>query len=419
MSEKNGDRSPAPGKTDKTGTTEGTGQTEETRESGGQSAASAGQQAGAGRTDAASEARAPETPAPPPPPSLEEGEAGPPRGFAGALALVLVILLLVLGAGAAYWFQERLSRLEASQAEAVSEQVLSERSAALEERIAELGGRISNLNERVDSRLQGLAELEARIGNEAESRQALADRVDQLFRRMESSRSDWRHAEAAYLAGVADYRARLLGDVDGALEALEAADQLLAGLGGEGVDARQAIAEAIDQLLAAEEPDLAAVSDGLTAVSSRLADLPLGADVDRFASEPPPEDEATPQAPAGDGWRERLRRAWTELREGLSGLVTVSRDRRVEPLPTPEARFLLQQNLSLQLESARLAALRGNPEPYRGALERVDRWVAAYFDTGDESVAAVREEIARLREISVSADIPDIRDTLAPVRNWE
>lgn len=361
-------------------------------------------------------------PVPPPAPEPEAEASEPPRGIVAALALVLVLLLLVLGAGAAYWFQQRLQALEAGQQGVVTEQALAERSQALEQRIAELGGRVSNLSERLDSRLQGIAELRARVESEADARTALADRVDQLFRRMESSRSDWRHAEAAYLAGIADYRARLLGDVDGALEALEAADQLLAGLGGEGVDARQGVAAAIDQLLQAEEPDLGRISDGISAVSRQLSDLPLAADVDRFAPTPDAADTAAGEgdaAPADEGWRARLRRAWEELREGLAGLVTVSRDRQVQPLPSPDTRFLLEQNLSLQLESARLAALRGNPEPYRAALERVDRWVEAYFDTGDPAVSALRERLAALREANVTADIPDIRDALAPVRNWE
>lgn len=360
-------------------------------------------------------------PAVPPaqPPEGEAAEARPPRGFAGALALVLVIVLLVLGAGAAYWFQERLRSLEAAGADTVSRTALEAQGNALEQRIAEIGGRVTNLNERLDARLQGMAELQARVESLDEARGALADRVDQLFRRMESSRSDWRHAEAAYLAGIADYRVRLLGDVDGALEALEAADELLAGLGGEGVDARRGLAAAIDQLLAAERPELDGVSDGLTAVARQLADLPLAADVDRFAAEPGSGSGAPDPAPAGDGWRDRLAQAWAELREGLSRLVTVSRDRRVEPLPTPEARFLLEQNLTLQLESARLAAFRGNAETYRGALQRVDRWVAAYFDTDAEPVQAVRERLTRLRERTVTAELPDIREALAPVRNWE
>jgi len=356
---------------------------------------------------------------PPPGETREGGEAAPPKGFAGALALVLVIVLLVLGAGAAYWFQERLRSLEAAQADAVPRSALEQQAAALEERIAGIDGRVSNLNETVDARLQGLAELRARVGSLDEARTALADRVDQLFRRMESSRSDWRHAEAAYLASIADYRARLLGDVDGALEALEAADELLAGLGGEGVDARRGLAAAIDQLLAADRPERDAVSEGITAIAQQLAELPLGADIDRFATEPDAGD-ADAAAPAGDGgWRDRLTRAWNELREGFSELVTVSRDRKVEPLPTPEARFLLEQNLTLQLEAARLAAFRGNSETYRGALARVDEWVAAYFDTSAEPVQGVRERLARLRETPVTAEVPDIREALAPVRNWE
>ena len=150
---------------------------------------------------------------------------------------------------------------------------------------------------------------------------------------------------------------------------------------------------------------------GLSRTADRLADLPLAEGIERRQAR-----EADVPAPRETtGWRGRLERAWTQLRTGLEGLVTVSRDRQVEPLPDPEARFLLQQNLTLQIESARLAALRGNANVYRDAVARIDGWIAAYFDSASKSVTDVRATLAELRGLRVDSARPAIADDLEPL----
>jgi uroporphyrin-3 C-methyltransferase len=281
--------------------------------------------------------------------------------------------------------------------------------------LGELNGRVTNLNEQLESRLQSLAQLENRMADQVSARRELADRVDQLYRRMNSETDDWRIAEAGYLARMAVHRVRFNGDIAGALEALEAADVLLSGLGGVGIDRREAIGRAVDQLLDVERIDQVAINRGLDRVADQLGSLPLAAGIQRFETADTTAG-ARSDAPSG-GWQARLDRAGDRLMTGLSELVTVSRDRQVEPLPEPESRFLLQQNLRLQIESARLAALRGETTTYDNALKRIDDWVSAYFDSSAESVSAVRERLADLMDEPVKVERPAIGETLAPVLN--
>ena len=346
----------------------------------------------------------------------EPAPTPPPRGHsAGRGALVIAVIVAVLaaaGGGYLYLQVQSLADAQSRLAERGELQALADRQ---QSDIGELNGRITNLNEALESRLQSLTRLENRMADQVSARKELADRVDQLYRRMQSETDDWRVAEASYLARMALHRVRFNGDIAGALEALESADILLSGLGGTGIDRREAIGEAVDRLLAVDRVDMVAINRGLDRVADQLDDLPLAAGVSDF------EQDAADNA--GDGvatsangdWRSRLERARDRLLEGLGGLVTVSRDRQVEPLPEPESRFLLQQNLLLQLESARLAALRGEPETYRDALQRVDDWVAAYFDSASPVVSAVRERLAGLMEEPVKVEAPDIAGVLAPV----
>ena len=343
------------------------------------------------------------------------GSAPPPGRSAGRLALVVALLALALAAGAGGYGYLQLQSLVDAQSRLAERSALQALADEQQSAVGELNGRISNLNETLEARLQSLARLENRMADQVAARQALADRVDQLYRRMQSETDDWRIAEAAYLGRMAVHRVEFNDDIAGALEALEAADILLAGLGGSGIDRREAIAEAVDQLLAVDRVDQLAIDRDLDRVAGQLDDLPLAAGIG------PATDAATADADADAGpdaaadWRSRLERARDRLLEGLGGLVTVSRDRQVEPLPEPESRFLLQQNLLLQIETARLAALRGQTQTYQQALERIDAWVAAYFDSAAPAVAAVRERLKSLAEAPVAVATPAIADTLAPL----
>lgn len=347
----------------------------------------------------------------------EKTEAGAPAGRGGdRLALGIALLVLLLGAAGGAYLYWQMQQLTEAQASLATQSALESLEREQQSAVGALDGRISNLNEQLESRLQALAQLENRMADQVDARRELTDRVDQLYRRMDSNTDDWRIAEAGYLARMAVHRVRFNGDIPGALEALEAADVLLSGLGGVGIDRREAIGEAVDQLLEVDQVDLVTVNRGLDRVADSLGSLPLAAGIQRFET-PDGGAAGADGEPAPEGWRARLERAQDRLMAGLGELVTVSRDRQVEPLPEPESRFLLQQNLRLQIESARLAALRSEPETYASALERVDRWVAAYFDSSAESVIAVRERLADLTDEPVRVDRPAIGESLAPVLN--
>ena len=359
--------------------------------------------AGGGGTDRGASAKT-GPPSPPLPPVAGR------RSVAGVLALVGVLLVAILGGGGGWYLYQEVDALREARDQFARQSALQSLEARQSEQFGEMSGRLAQFGDTLEDRLQAMARLENRLEDQADARDTLADRVDQLSRRMESDADDWREAEAAYLASIAVNRVRFHGDISGALRALEGADHLLAALGGAGVRGREALAEATNRLLDAQRDDMPAIMTGLSRVAQGLDDLPLAEGIQRRGAMAP---ESPADAP--NGWQERLERAWAQLRTGLEGLVTVSRDRQVEPLPDPEARFLLQQNLMLQLEAARLAALRGEPESYQQALQRVDIWIEAYFDSAADSVTALRSRIEALAELRVETDRPDIADVLAPV----
>lgn len=351
---------------------------------------------------------------PTPAETVDEPVSSPERsgGVAGPLALVAVMVLMILVGGAAWHFHQQLIQLEAAQTGFATSAQLDAFSERQEARLGDIAGRVDALNSALESRLEAIARLENRMADQRESAQVLADRVDQLYRRMQSETDDWRLAEAAYLGRIAIHRLQFNADVAGALEALEAADILLAGLGGPAIDRREAIARATDRLLEASPPDRAGINRRLSELADALPTLPLAEGLQPNAAQTSmsglTEDDA-----AEASWQARADRAWARLRDGLGELVVISRDRQVEPLPDPESRFLLEQNLMLQVETARLAALRGEAAVYQQSIARITDWVAAYFDSASRAVTTVQNQLAGLAEESVAFTPPAIGNDLA------
>lgn len=337
----------------------------------------------------------------------------PPRRIAGVLALIAVLVLALALGGMGWWGYQQLEQLRAAQTGLVERSALTALERDQQDRLGEMAGRVSNLNERVETRLESLAQMQNRVEDGAAARRNLTDRVDQLYRRMQAERADWQGAEAAYLARIAQHRLRFNADVAGALEALEAADRLLAGLGGAAVDRREALAAATNQLLAVKPIDQVEINRRLTRIANALDQLPLAAGI----APAPAADATTADSDNADDQNagSRLDRAWQRLQQGLGELVTISRERAVEPLPDSRSRFLLQQNLMLQVETARLAALQGEPETYQQALSQMQQWVESYFDSAAQSVRQVNGEIEALQATSVAMEPPRIAALLAPV----
>lgn len=337
----------------------------------------------------------------------------PPRRIAGVLALIAVLVLALALGGMGWWGYQQLEQLRAAQTGLVERSALTALERDQQDRLGEMAGRVSNLNERVETRLESLAQMQNRVEDGAAARRNLTDRVDQLYRRMQAERADWQGAEAAYLARIAQHRLRFNADVAGALEALEAADRLLAGLGGAAVDRREALAAATNQLLAVKPIDQVEINRRLTRIANALDQLPLAAGI----APAPAADATTADSDNADDQNagSRLDRAWQRLQQGLGELVTISRERAVEPLPDSRSRFLLQQNLMLQVETARLAALQGEPETYQQALSQMQQWVESYFDSAAQSVRQVNSEIEALKATSVAMEPPRIAALLAPV----
>ena len=79
---------------------------------------------------------------------------------------------------------------------------------------------------------------------------------------------------------------------------------------------------------------------------------------------------------------------------------------------------MVRGNLSLMLQAARLALLRGEQAAFEQSLDDADAWLATYFNTESAPVAGARETIAEIRVDYSSTTAPDISGSLRLLRQY-
>jgi uroporphyrin-3 C-methyltransferase len=88
------------------------------------------------------------------------------------------------------------------------------------------------------------------------------------------------------------------------------------------------------------------------------------------------------------------------------------------PLMTPDAGVFLRMNLKLQLQTARLALLRGEQAAFTQSLDDAARWLREYFDPARTPVRSALETITEIRDAAAPGVKPDISDSLRLLRQY-
>ncbi|HET9680150.1 MAG TPA: uroporphyrinogen-III C-methyltransferase, partial [Gammaproteobacteria bacterium] len=215
----------------------------------------------------------------------------------------------------------------------------------------------------------------------------------------------WHRAQVLYLLHLAQDELSLAGNVATALAALQAADAQLRRWPGANLQAvRAKIRNDIAALQALPNPDITGMALTLNALAAQATTLPLRAQA-------PDNYHALPEAAAGaeQGFWQRL---WRGLSNSFSAMVSVRRNATpVKPLLTPNQEALVYQHLALQLQTARLALLKGDYKNYRASLMAAQNGVTRWFDTSHSATQAVLAEIERLLATPLPVELPTLSAT--------
>lgn len=311
-------------------------------------------------------------------------------------ALLLSLAAIVFGGVEFYYRQQGLAMVKAESAR---------RQAELGSEISKAKARIATAEADLKQSQVRVAELEARIAEREGDRAAIAEMVREVARNSD----DRLLAEAEQMLGLAQQQLTLAGDVQGAVIALQAADQRLARGEKQMLPLRRILAKDLERLRALPMVDTAGTALRLDALITSAQTVPIAVATPATEFMGPP-----PQPPAAEsGVVRALQAMWADL----SQLVRI---RELEPsevtLLAPKDEWFARENIKLRLLTARLALFSRDEANYRADLKAADAVLERYFDKRALATRAMREAVKQLAASPVSIALPDINASLAAVR---
>lgn len=335
-------------------------------------------------------------------------------------AVILWMVLgfsLVLMIAIALWFlaANRLDRSEREFARRIQDDGVASRSAQMVAKQAQ------------DQALATAAKVGALEGRVADAQSQQAS-LEQLYADLARTRDDWALAEVEQILAVASQQLQLAGNVQGAIIALQNADQRLARTERpQFIVLRRAIARDLERLKALPAVDIAGNALRLDSLVGMVDSLPLLAGeqpAPRPRLDEPTIDRSTAKN-AGNGARGWFERARDELRylaaeawQKFGQLVRIREVREPDALLlAPTQAYFVRENLKLRLLNARLALLARQEVIYRADLLRVQEALQKYFDLRSKRTLAALALLKQVQSATTVVEVPTLSDSLTAAHN--
>ena len=274
----------------------------------------------------------------------------------------------------------------------------------MEEGINSLSVEVSSGNSRVQQIESEVSSLSGVLDTTSASLQA-------LYSSQNNQEVNFSIAEVEYLVEIANIKLKLESNVNIAVVALEEASSRLASMGDPALfSVRRQLTADINTLKSVPQVDLIGISLTLSDLVGRLEQLPL-----KQNSIIGEIDSTVDIDPDLSAWKRLLIGVWKEFK---SMFIITRTGEGISTSLLPNEKFFLYQNLRLQLESSRLAALKGDENLLSNSLELVEKWLLDYFETNDAAVINAIEIIKELKSIDIDPVIPDVDATLEAIKTF-
>jgi uroporphyrin-III C-methyltransferase len=286
---------------------------------------------------------------------------------------------------------------------------------------------------------EGVKEMQAKVnvleGKQVEAQsQQLA--LEHLYQELSRNRDDWALAEIEQVLSTAGQQLQLAGNVQGAVIALQNADNRLSRTDKpQFIIIRRAIAKDLERLKALPTVDLTGIALRLDSIISQVDTMPLLADEKpAVVATPPRAPRRAPKAPetkapatnaAGSSdWVGDLEEVWHSWTSEMWGEIRqLIRVRNVDTsdalLLSPTQAYYARENLKLRLLNARLALLTRNESAFRSDLIAAQDAIAKYFDTRTKQTQTTQALLRQVQASNLAIEMPTLAESLNAVRNYK
>ncbi len=350
-----------------------------------------------------------------PQPSLSVARNKSPFSPIAWLALLLALTAL---AGVGWlWILQPADAPQTDSASKASVDSLTQSLATAENTLAATQDRLSQLINGESARATEVATRQRQLQQRLDSIESVPGRLTNLEGSIASLqgissgvRDTWLIAEAEYYMQIANAQLQLAGNPHLAGLALRLADEKVLQLANPALtNVRRAIANEIRAVDAMDKPDIEGITLTLASLAGVVDTLPLKRQTRRSADD---ETEIDPELSGVD-------RAIETLKGAMNEIVSVRQIEEAErPFVAPEAEYFLRANLSLQLQTARLALLRGERAVFQQSIDDASAWLNSYYDTDSTPVQSALQTIDELRGGLYAISPPDISESLQLLRQF-
>lgn len=307
-------------------------------------------------------------------------------------------------------YDTKLSRI--SQSNAKLETILAQQTQAV--------AQVEPIQSALSKVIPALKKLETDDQNAQENTAKLGAQITsvrkQLSRLKNTSKEDWKLAEAEYLVRLANQRLLMEKDIDGAEKLLISADSILAEMKDPILfDTRRALAKDIQALKSTRSFDLEGVYLQLEALTSQVNSLPQKEPSNLFNKE---FNQTQPETSIDNVERSYAQALMQNVWQTLRSLVVINYNSKpIKPLLPPTQYQQLITGIQLQVNVAQLALMKQESSVYQIALEHIANAVNAHFDIDSAAVSGYLTSLTALQQINVSPELPLPRDSLTSMKN--
>lgn len=328
-------------------------------------------------------------------PPAQGGDTSPQRPTAPSFTPTLALVLALIAIAGCVWLAIDAARSQAKLRQQMIEYLARGDRTNAESR--QLADRADSVARSLDNRIET---IEQRL-TEWQSQQAA---MEVLYRNLARTRDEWILGEIEQMLLTADQQLQLANNIRGALNALQAADQILQRQERPAmIPLRRALAADIDALRSRPQRDVVGSVARVDALIAGVDEWPLR---HQFRIQlGTPDRDATPLS--------GLASLWADLRSLIR--IQYSGDRDLAAV-SPEGGILLRENIRLRLTSVRHAMMRGDEGQITRELGLTAEWVQRYFNERSGDVRGALQQIGELSRGAAPGESPQIGASLEALR---
>nr|WP_288467290.1 uroporphyrinogen-III C-methyltransferase [uncultured Pseudomonas sp.] len=322
----------------------------------------------------------------------------------GSAIAAVALLIGAIGVGVGGWsaWQLRALQSETRQQSSQLEQARNQ-AQALNQRTESLDDRLQQLPsvQELEERRQLVAQLQG-------DQQLLNRRLETV---LGASRQEWRLAEAEHLLRLASLRLSALQDINSATALVQAADEILRDQDDPAAfAAREQLARSLEALHATDNPDRTGLFLQLGALREQAAQL--NSLNPKFVADGGVLGELAAESEPGTWWGQALHKLSQYFR------LDFNADQNVRPLLAGQSLTQVRLALSLALEQAQWAALHGQTQVYRQALQQAAEVLDANFNRDNPDSRALRARVGELVDQPIEVKAPELGESLNAVQAY-